>query len=236
MSSETSTDDLLRQLLKQVRTTREIPSTALGLRTAAVQDSVDHIRSDERFADAQVHQHNIDALVHAIPRAPRWPGLIAEFGVHRGRGLTTIARHWPDEIVHGFDSFEGLPEAWTGSREEAGAFDIGGKPPELDVTNTEFHVGWFEETVPAFARTTSEPFRFVHLDADLYSSTRTVFDGLGDRFVPGTIIVFDEYFGYHGWRQHEHRAFTEFLQSRPDLDFDAVTIGHMNLGVRLRSA
>lgn len=233
---DASTPELLRQILKQLRTTREIPSTALGLRAAAVQDSVDHIRSDERFAGAQVHQHNPAALGHAIPHVPEWPGLIAEFGVHTGRGLTQIAKAFPGETVHGFDSFEGLPEAWTGSREDAGAFDIGGKPPELEVTNTEFHVGWFDETVPAFASSTTDRFRFVHLDADLYSSTKTVFDGLTDRFVPGTVIVFDEYFGYHGWRQHEHRAFTEFLQSRPDLDFDAVTIGHMNLGVKLREA
>lgn len=236
MTGETSTEELLRQILKQVHTIREIPSTALGLREAAVRDSVDYIRSDPRFAAAQVHQHNPSALRHALPHVPAWPGLIAEFGVHTGNGLTTIARAFPDETVHGFDSFEGLPEAWTGSREDAGAFDIGGKPPELAVTNTEFHVGWFDETVPVFAGTTSEPFRFVHLDADLYSSTKTVFDGLGDRFVPGTVVVFDEYFGYHGWRQHEHRAFTEFLESRPDLDFEAVAIGHMNLGVRLVAA
>lgn len=230
------TEKLLRDILKQVRTTREIPSTALGLRAAAVQDSVDHVRGDDRFASAQVHQHNVDALVHAMPHAADGKGLVVEFGVHKGHSLTILADRFPDLTVHGFDSFEGLPEAWTGSREDAGAFDVGGNPPELPVSNVEFHVGWFDRTVPEFADATSEPFRFVHLDADLYSSTRTVFEGLSDRFVPGTVMVFDEYFGYHGWRQHEHRAFTEFLKSRPDLDFEAVTIGHMNLGVRLLAA
>lgn len=234
--SDGSTDELLRQVLTQLRTTREVPSTALGLRRAAVEDSVDHIRGDERFTDAQVHQHNPEALRAAAREAPAFPGLVAEFGVHNGASLTLLAGHFEGAVVHGFDSFEGLPEAWTGSREGAGAFDVGGKPPELPVSNVEFHVGWFDETVPAFAAVTTEPFRFVHLDADLYSSTKTVFDAVGDRFVPGTIVVFDEYFGYHGWRRHEHRAFGEFLAARPDLDFDAIAVGHMNLAVRLRHA
>jgi hypothetical protein len=96
----------------------------------------------------------------------------------------------------------------------------------------EFHVGWFKDTIPVFAQEYSGPFAFAHLDADLYSSTKTVFDNLSDWFVAGTIVVFDEYFGYHGWQRHEHKAFLEFL-SRTGLSFEAIGLGHMNLAVRL---
>ena len=41
-----------------------------------------------------------------------------------------------------------------------------------------------------------------------------------------------EYFGYHGWQLHEHKAFQEFL-SRTGLSFQAIGLGHMNLAVRL---
>lgn len=225
-------EQLLQQILKQLQTTRNIPSTALALREAAVRDGVEHIRGDRRFDHAQVTLRNPDALRSALGEAPSGEGMVAEFGVYRGTSLTTIARHFPDLTVHGFDSFAGLPEAWGGTGKSAGSFDVGGTPPELPVDNVEFHVGWFDETVPPFAATTSEPFRFVHLDADLYSSTKIVFDHLGDRFVPGTVVVFDEYFGYHGWQHHEHRAFEEFLEGR-GLGFEALVIGHMNLGVRL---
>jgi hypothetical protein len=34
---------------------------------------------------------------------------------------------------------------------------------------------------------------------------------LRDRLQAGTIIVFDEYFNYPGWRQHEARALKEFV-------------------------
>lgn len=232
MTPEPTTQSLLQQILKQLETMRSIPSTALRLREQSVEDAVEYIRHDSRFDLAQVSRHNPDALRRALTESPTWPGLVAEFGVYSGRTIQIIARHFPELTVHGFDSFRGLPERWTGSSEQQGAFDVQGRTPSLQVENVEFHVGWFDDTVPQFAETTNGPFRFVHMDADLYNSTKTVFDHLGDRFVEGTVIVFDEYFGYHGWRHHEHKAFTEFLADR-HLSFEALVIGHMSLGVRL---
>ena len=52
-------------------------------------------------------------------------------------------------VVHGFDSFEGLPAEWR-DRFPAGAFDLCGAPPTLDGANIELHKGWFEDTVRAF--------------------------------------------------------------------------------------
>jgi hypothetical protein len=31
--------------------------------------------------------------------------------------------------------------------------------------------------------------------------------------VPGSILVFDDYFNYIGWRNHIHRAFREFVEA-----------------------
>ena len=123
--------------------------------------------------------------------------------------MTLIAEHFAKQTVHGFDSFIGLPEQWGAKNN--GDLSIGGTAPALPVKNVEFHVGFFDTTVPKFAANFSRPFSFVHLGADLHSSTKTVFDELGDWFQPGTIIVFDEYFGYHSRERREHRAFEEFL-------------------------
>ena len=54
---------------------------------------------------------------------------------------------------------------------------------------------------------------FLHVDCDLYSSASFVLTQLKDRIQPGTVIVFDEYFNYPGWRKHEHRAFVEFIDA-----------------------
>jgi hypothetical protein len=226
-----SVTDLLSEVRNELRITRTIPSTGIVLRQRAVDQGVDYILSDARFDDVQVSLNNT-ATIDAALQAVTLDGTVAEFGVYRGTSLTQIARFFPDHTVHGFDSFVGLPKAWGGTSKGAGAFDIGAQPPSLRVTNVEFHVGWFDETVPVFAREHAGPFAFAHLDADLYSSTKTVFDTLGEWFVAGTVVVFDEYFGYHGWQRHEHKAFGEFL-AQSGLSFEAISLGHMNLAVRL---
>ncbi|WP_167736658.1 class I SAM-dependent methyltransferase [Nocardioides sp. 1609] len=224
---------LVRQEIVRSRQPRP-PSVPLRLRERSVEHSVDYILGERRLDSAQVALNKPEAIAAAL-RATTIDGMVAEFGVYQGTSLTQIARFFDTRTVHGFDSFAGLPESWSGTSKGAGDFDIGGRPPELPVSNVEFHVGFFDTTVAPFEAAHEGPFSFVHLDADLYSSTRTVFDVLFDWFVPGTVIVFDEYFGYHGWQLHEHRAFMEFLD-RSGLSYEGVSIGHMNLGVRLLPA
>ena len=76
------------------------------------------------------------------------------------------------------------------------------------------HKGWFDQSVPVWAKDHPGPIAFAHMDADLYSSTKCVLDLLGDRIVPGTVLQFDEYFNYPGWKEGEYKAFMEFVASR----------------------
>jgi Macrocin-O-methyltransferase (TylF) len=82
--------------------------------------------------------------------------------------------------------------------------------PEV-AQNVELVVGWFENVLPGFLTAHPSPLSLLHVDCDLYSSTKTVFHHLGSRIYPGTVIVFDEYFNYVGWRNHEFKAFAEFV-------------------------
>lgn len=137
-------------------------------------------------------------------------GLCLEFGVYKGNSINRLAALRPDVHWYGFDSFEGLPETWRlGSRK--GAFDVGGNlPPVRD--NVSLTKGFFDQSLPPFvARHRQDKVGFLHVDCDLYSSTRTIFDQLGDMLQPGCIIVFDEYFNYAGWQDCEYKAFAEFI-------------------------
>jgi hypothetical protein len=79
--------------------------------------------------------------------------------------------------------------------------------------NVELIKGWFDKTLPTFLESRKNDFvSFLHIDCDLYSSTKTIFDVLGSRIVEGTIIVFDEYFNYPGWEKGEFKAFQEFIR------------------------
>jgi Macrocin-O-methyltransferase (TylF) len=150
------------------------------------------------------------ALLKAAISLVEIPGLCCEFGVYRGETLDFIASLVGRE-VHGFDSFEGLPEDWKQGHEK-GTFALTSLPEVR--TNVRLHKGWFEDTIPAFREQHPEQIAFLHLDADLYSSTKTVFELLGDRIVAGTVIAFDEFFNYPGWCEGEYKAFTEFCQER----------------------
>jgi hypothetical protein len=178
----------------------------LDLAIAAKQESVAYIRAN--MLGARVLEDRYALLRFALATAPT-DGLVLEFGVEKGASITMLARSTP-RTVHGFDSFEGLPEAWAGTKEGRGAFDLKGRLPKVPA-NVELHVGWFDATLPPFLAGEPAMVAMLHVDCDIYQSTKVLFDGLEGRIVPGTVIVFDEYFNYPGWQQHEFRAFQEFL-------------------------
>jgi hypothetical protein len=109
-------------------------------------------------------------------------------------------------VVHGFDSFEGIPEAWND--EPRGSYSAEGMLPEVP-SNVVLHKGWFDDVLPPFVSKHTEPVKLLHIDCDLYSSTKTIFSHLHKQIVPGTVIVFDEFIGYKSWQQDEFKAFTE---------------------------
>ena len=137
-------------------------------------------------------------------------GLYLEFGVYSGKTINQIADLKKDRIIYGFDSFEGLPETWR-SGFEAGKFLKDILPEVRD--NVTLIKGWFDETLPSFIQEHNELCAFLHIDCDLYSSSKTVLDYLAGRIVKGTIILFDEYFNYPGWKHNEFKAFQEFISA-----------------------
>jgi len=139
-------------------------------------------------------------------------GQYLEFGVFEGSSINHIASKHPDHTIVGFDSFEGLPQDWFAGFKK-GTFALGDSPLPRVPKNVTLIKGWYNETLPSFARTHAEPVAFLHIDCDLYSSTKDIFDNLSSAICPGTVIVFDEYFNYPGWRNHEFKAFAEFISS-----------------------
>lgn len=156
-------------------------------------------------------------------------GLWLEFGVFRGRSIQKISS-LTENIIYGFDSFQGLHEDWD-SNNPKGVYNSGGKIPEgaiignnhsmfdsSETKNTEpwnsnvrLIKGYFENTLKPFLHENKQNVAFVHIDSDLYSSCVTVLKELKNRFVNGTIICFDELLDYPTYKDHELKAFAEFL-------------------------
>jgi hypothetical protein len=133
-----------------------------------------------------------------------------EFGVASGRTIDYISTFTTD-TVYGFDSFEGLPEKWRDGFEK-GAFNRDGILPQVN-GNVELIKGWFNETLLHFIQTHNKKVSFIHMDADLYSSTKYILDLLKDYIDADCIIVFDELVNYPGFDGDtgELRAFYEFI-------------------------
>ena len=140
-------------------------------------------------------------------------GHILEFGVGAGVSLWWIARA-VDQTVYGFDSFEGIPENWQFNDSiifAKGSFKY--NPDQIPKrSNMELVKGWFEDTIPKWKADNPGAISFLHIDADLYSSCKTVLTELNHQIVPGTILLFDELLNYPRWEEGEWKAFVEWQQ------------------------
>jgi len=150
------------------------------------------------------YQDRFEVLRHAAAIAPV-EGLVLEFGVATGDTIRCLAGSPAllERQIYGFDSFEGLPEKWSTYPTGYFACEI----PEVP-NNVELVIGLFSKTLVPFLNTHRGDIALLHIDCDLYSSTRYVLNVLTPFIMPGTVIVLDEF-----WivTDHEQRAFLEWL-------------------------
>jgi hypothetical protein len=168
-------------------------------------------------------------------------GLYLEFGVFKGWTINKCAEILPNQHFWGFDSFEGLPEEWIvvdpkdprvkkWKKMNKGHFAVD-QLPEVSY-NVTLVKGFFDQSLELWMKENIKPdskISWLHLDADLYSSTIYVLEKLNDYIVPGTIIRFDELVDwrleqfpcsghkrpkpkYSNWREGEWKAMNEWLE------------------------
>lgn len=143
-------------------------------------------------------------------------GHILEFGVYRGKTINHISAHWSDQTVWGFDSFQGLPEPWfvndpSQPSHPAGTFDLSQEKFPTYPDNVKLVKGWFDQSIPPWLELNPGPVKFLHVDCDLYSSTLTVLTLLNHCIVPGTVIVFDEFYPWGNCKSYDLWADGEYL-------------------------
>jgi len=197
----------------------------------ALQRSVDYIET--KMPDALGFDSQRELLEFSLTAA-KVDGHYLEFGVFTGGTIRFMAKRVGGRTIHGFDSFEGLPEAWGGFNLGGGAFDVKGRLPRVPA-NVQLHRGWFEASLPPWLNTNAGPAAFIHIDCDLYSSTKSIFTLLRDRIVPGTVILFDEYFNFPNWERHEYKAFQEFVAER-GVKYTYLAFARQQVAVRIDAA
>lgn len=202
---------------------------AADLRRGAHRTTMRFIRS--RCSAAVSFPAQRDLLLHALSVAlPK--GHHVECGVYRGGSINYIAKRIAPSVIHGFDSFEGLPEKWFNI--PAGHFSLEGKLPKVR-SNVILHKGLFDVTLPRWCSATEGDIAFLHLDCDIYGSAKAVFDHLGPRLAEGSVILFDDYFNQPNWEADSHKAFEEFV-GRSGWQVEYLGFAYKELLVRLVKA
>jgi predicted O-methyltransferase YrrM len=196
------------------------------LRKQATEEAAAYIKKHSQ--NAVLFDNRFDLLKYALSAAQK--GLVLEFGVNRGDSLRVIASH-TTQPVHGFDTFTGLPTDGGGTHWVQHQFDQKGKLPSMPA-HVVLHIGLFEDTLKKFCKDEPSRIAFMHVDCDLYESTKVIFNHLGNRLSKDSIIVFDEYFNYPNWAKGEYLAFQEFIRSS-NLEYEYVAFGRAQVCVRL---
>jgi Methyltransferase domain len=165
----------------------------------------------EELKSAAAFKSRLRLYRDVLPPAPFGEqDLFLEFGVFKGDSINRLAELRRDVRWYGFDSFEGLPDAW-GKGARKGYFDLKGVAPPVH-DNVTLIKGLFEKSLPDFVKQHGQQkIAFLHIDSDIYSAAKTIFDNIGPLLGPGCIIVFDEFFNYRGWENGEYKAFSEYV-------------------------
>jgi hypothetical protein len=208
------------------------PRVSEELLKRSVVDSANYAEENMQNALVFFDERKEKMILFALQEMER-NGYIAEFGVWEGNTVNLIARNLTDKTIYGFDSFNGLPENWSGWDGAKGRFDLKGILPEV-LPNVELVKGLFDESLPKWLETHKDFFSLLIIDSDLYSSANTILNNIGtDQIKDGTLILFDEYFGYINWRNHEFKAWQEFVKNH-NIEYDYLAINHMQALVRVR--
>ena len=140
--------------------------------------------------------------------------LFLEFGVFKGDSINLFAKNLKkiNAKIFGFDSFKGLKNEWmTEEFNPPGTFDLKGKKPKV-ADNVRLIDGWVEETTKVFFSNSKKKIAFIHFDLDTYESTSFVLKSIKENLQPGSIILFDEFYGFPNWEKYEYKAFKEEIE------------------------
>ena len=197
------TKEQLQTLLGEVKDGRPLLEEWIDLDPIYVGD-----KSSANY-ELSIHKHLIESTKEVSIKG-HW----CEFGVRAGRSLNWLIDEYPTQVIHAFDSWQGLPQEWDHGTGEVA--DMSCDPPSVP-DHIQLHKGWFKDTVPLWKQKNTGPIAFLHMDADIYSSTKEVLTSLNKQIVAGTIITFDEFCNFRlsgkmsKWQEQEFLALVEWL-------------------------
>lgn len=155
-------------------------------------------------------------LFQVANQASKLDGDMAEVGVYMGASAKLISIASNNKSLHIFDTFEGLPELSKFddykqfySTQFVASFDFV-KHYLSSCSNVFIYRGFFPQTTGPIME---KKFCFVHLDVDIYESTKSCLEFFYPRMVKGGVIISHDYPNSVGVR----KAFDEFFRNKKEV-------------------
>ena len=184
-------------------------------------------RTLEDMRRCRIPSHTLLWEASRLPKPGRQDSdeLLLDLGVWIGWSTRLISDAC-DRTVYGFDTIEGLVEDWQVDDQilvKRGTFSLSepfaqrlirdtgvslhdGLPAALGRDVQFIRGSTYDTLAPFLADRPAAPIRFFHMDLDTYESCLHALETCKDRFIEGSILVFDEYLVTNG----EMLAFYEF--------------------------
>lgn len=152
----------------------------------------------------------------AVKNTTKINGDIAEVGTYRGGSAKLICEAKGNKSLHLFDTFNGLPDLCSIDnpkryhKGKCSASMEGVKNYLRRYSNVYIYKGLFPSTAESIK---NKKFSFIHLDVDLYESTKASLEFFYPRMSPGGIIISHDYIQL---TMGVKKAFDDFFRDKPE--------------------
>jgi len=173
-----------------------------------------------------------DAVVKFLSARGHQFGDYLEFGVSRGTSLACMFKALDQNglsgsRLHGFDSFEGMPEEASGQGWQPGSFRSSQRTTEAYLKNNRVDMGrvtltkgWFKDSLTQKRSTNLglSKASILMLDCDIYSATAEALAFAGRFIQDEAVLIFDDW-GHRSdvGKIGQREAYQEFLAANPTL-------------------
>ena len=152
------------------------------------------------------------------------PGDLAECGVYLGGTAYLIANTLErstirNKAVHLFDTFSGMPSSARKKRDGHRQGDFG----QVNLTEVKKYLSkyrflkYHKGLIPlTFNEVVDKIFCFVHIDVDIYPTTKDCCNFFYKRMVSGGIMLFDDY-GFPNYINSEKKAVDDFFRNKTEV-------------------
>ena len=149
-----------------------------------------------QYKGVEIYQvpEEIENLRKLVRETEQVPGVIAEIGTYQGASALII-REETEKEIYTFDTFTGFPDSLDES--DCKAYYVGDCMASDSVArnllkdkNVNIIVGVFPETGDVIK---DKKFSFVHIDVDIYKSTKDALEFFKDKMSPGGVILIHDY-------------------------------------------